>query len=287
MPALVTPFDEAGDIDLDAHLHNVSWMISRGIDGLLIGGSTGEGPYLEPGERHTLVAVAREEADDAFIICGVSGESLREAETLAAEAAEAGADALLVVTPTSLARGRDDSVRRYYEALADIAELPVMLYSVPKVTAYELPVDVVKLVAGRVDIVGMKDSGGQPVRAQQIVAAAPDDFYLFAGASAALSLSAAGGAYGAITASANYAPGLVGDVVSTARRNLVKASEAQEKLTGLSALVEARGVAGVKLAAEVAGMQPGHARAPVWPLEDDQAASLRRRLEAMKGQVLG
>jgi dihydrodipicolinate synthase/N-acetylneuraminate lyase len=287
MPALVTPFDEAGDIDLDAHLHNVSWMTSRGIDGLLIGGSTGEGPYLEPGERHTLVAVAREEADDAFIICGVSGESLREAETLAAEAAEAGADALLVVTPTSLARGRDDSVRRYYEALADIAELPVMLYSVPKVTAYELPVDVVKLVAGRVDIVGMKDSGGQPVRAQQIVAAAPDDFYLFAGASAALSLSAAGGAYGAITASANYAPGLVGDVVSTARRNLVKASEAQEKLTGLSALVEARGVAGVKLAAEVAGMQPGHARAPVWPLEDDQAASLRRRLEAMKGQVLG
>jgi dihydrodipicolinate synthase/N-acetylneuraminate lyase len=287
MPALVTPFDEAGDIDLDAHLHNVSWMISRGIDGLLIGGSTGEGPYLEPGERHTLVAVAREEADDAFIICGVSGESLREAETLAAEAAAAGADALLVVTPTSLARGRDDSVRRYYEALADIAELPVMLYSVPKVTAYELPVDVVKLVAGRVDIVGMKDSGGQPVRAQQIVAAAPDDFYLFAGASAALSLSAAGGAYGAITASANYAPGLVGDVVSTARRNLVKASEAQEKLTGLSALVEARGVAGVKLAAEVAGMQPGHARAPVWPLEDDQAASLRRRLEAMKGQVLG
>jgi len=194
---------------------------------------------------------------------------------------------LLVVTPTSLARGRDDSVRRYYEALADIAELPVMLYSVPKVTAYELPVDVVKLVAGRVDIVGMKDSGGHPVRAQQIVTAAPDDFYLFAGASAALSLSAAGGAYGAITASANYAPGLVGDVVSTARRNLVKASEAQEKLTGLSALVEARGVAGVKLAAEVAGMQPGHARAPVWPLEDDQAASLRRRLEAMKGQVLG
>jgi dihydrodipicolinate synthase/N-acetylneuraminate lyase len=287
MPALVTPFDEAGDIDLDAHRHNVSWMTSRGIDGLLIGGSTGEGPYLEPGERYSLVAAAREEADDAFIICGLSGESLREAETLAAEAAAAGADALLVVTPTSLARGWDDSVRRYYEALADIAELPVMLYSVPKVTAYELPVDVVKLVAGRVDIVGMKDSGGHPVRAQQIVAAAPDDFYLFAGASAALSLSAAGGAYGAITASANYAPGLVGDVVSTARRNLVKASEAQEKLTGLSALVEARGVAGVKLAAEVAGMQPGHARAPVWPLEDDQAASLRKRLEAMKGQVLG
>jgi len=287
MPALVTPFDETGEIDLDAHRHNVAWMTSRGTDGLLIGGSTGEGPYLEPGERRTLVAAAREEAEDAFILCGVSAESLRTAVALAAEAASAGADALLVVTPTSLARGRDDSIRRFYEALAEIAELPLMLYSVPNVTAYELPVDIVKLVAGRVDIVGMKDSGGHPVRAQQIAAATPDDFYLFAGASAALSLSAAAGAYGAITASANYAPGLVGDVVSTARRNLVKATEAQEKLTGLSALVEARGVAGIKLAAEVAGMQPGHARAPVWPMEDDQAESLRRRLEAMKAQVLG
>lgn len=287
MPALVSPFDDAGEIDIDAHRHNVTWLTSRGVDGFVIGGSTGEGPYLEVGERRALVAAAREEADGAFIMCGVSAESLRSATRSAAEAAAGGADALLVVTPTSLARGRDESVRRYYESLAEGSELPIFLYSVPNVTAYELPVDVVKLVAGRVDIVGMKDSGGHPVRAQQIVVAAPNDFYLYAGASAALSLSVAAGAYGAITASANYAPGLVADVVAKARRDLGKATEAQETLTGLSALVEARGVAGIKLAADVAGMKPGQARAPVWPLEEDAAASLRRRLEAMKGQVLG
>ena len=64
MPALITPFDDDGEIDVVAHHHNVSAATGVGARGVLIAGSTGEGPYLEPGERTTLVATARESAAD-------------------------------------------------------------------------------------------------------------------------------------------------------------------------------------------------------------------------------
>ena len=97
----------------------------------------------------------------------------------------------------------------------------------------------------------------------------------------------AAGAHGAITASANYAPSLVRDVVDAARKGVDKAADAQEKLAGLSKLVDSRGVPGVKLAAEISGLQPGLPRLPLQPLNDDEASTMRRQLEALKGQLLG
>ncbi len=288
MAALVTPFDGGGEIDEDAHRHNLSLLRERGIEGFVLGGSTGEGPYLEPGERRRLLDVARDEVgDDAFLVSGVAAESLRAGLAQAEEATAGGADALLVMTPTTLIRGNARAVARYYEALAASSELPVLLYSVPGVTGFELPAETAAELAGRPGIVGMKDSGGQPVRVQQIMATAPVDFRLFIGSSPAVALGVAGGAHGAITASANYAPRLVIEVVAAARKSVAKAADAQERLAGLSRLVDARGVAAVKLAAEVSGLRPGRTREPLQPLSGADADVVRRRLEALRGQLLG
>ena len=110
MPALVTPFDAAGAIDFLAHAHNVAFMVDKGITGFLLGGPTGEGPYLEPGERRLLVEATRELADDALVLCGVAAQSNRQAPSQGEEAAAGGADAALVMTPTTLARTRPDAV---------------------------------------------------------------------------------------------------------------------------------------------------------------------------------
>ncbi len=289
MPALVTPFDEQGDLDLDAHRHNLGALAARGVEGFVLGGSTGEGPYLDPGERHDLVAVAREELPDAFLVCGVAGQSVRRAAEEIVEAAEGGADAALVLTPTSLVMGRHDAVRAFYVALAATASIPLLLYSMPALTGYELPVDLaIEVLSRRARVVGLKDSGGHPVRIQQIGAAVPEEVFLFTGSSPAVSLTVAGGGYGAITASANYAPSLVREVVAAARKGgASRATDAQERLTGLTRLVEARGLAGTKLAAEVAGLQPGRSRAPLPVLAEPDAAPLRRHLAALRHQLLG
>lgn len=59
MPALITPFDRSGEIDIDAHVGNLRVLAETGIEGFVIGGSNGEGPYLEPGERRALVKAGR------------------------------------------------------------------------------------------------------------------------------------------------------------------------------------------------------------------------------------
>ena len=130
MPALITPFAAAGDIDFDAHRHNVQALEDMGVEGFLIAGSNGEGPYLDPGERHELVTATREElGDETFILCGVAAQSLRQAQAQLAEAQDSGADAALVLTPTTLVRGNDHAVRGFFEDLADWSPLPILLYA--------------------------------------------------------------------------------------------------------------------------------------------------------------
>ncbi len=286
MPALITPFDGAGEVDAEAHRHNLGALQEMGVQGYLIAGSTGEGPYLDPGERELLLSAARDElGDDPFLICGVAGQSLRQASREVAEAQAGGADAALVLTPASLIRGNDAAVHGFFDDLAGSAPLPILLYAFPRPTGYELPVEVAAELLNHSNIVGMKDSGGQPLRFQQI--APPDDTYLFAGASRALSLSMAAGGHGAITASGNYAPSLVRDVVGTARKSQKKAADAQESLTGLTRVVESRGLPGTKIAAEVAGLRPGLMRRPLRPLPDQEAEQLRRSIAALRSQLLG
>lgn len=263
MPAIVTPFGRRGSIDLAGHRHNVELLGSRGTAGFVIGGSTGEGPYLEPDERLELAAATRDAAPEAFVMVGLAAESLRAAVAMSEEAADGGADAVLALTPASLVRHRPDLVEGFFVDLAGRARLPVFLYSVPRVAGLELPIESAIRLASLEGIVGMKDSGGHPGRISHIAALAGEKFSMYCGASAAIALSIAGGARGAITASANYASALVSRVVEAAGRSPGEASEQQKHLRTLSAAVERHGVAGVKHAAARVGLVTGPPRRPL------------------------
>ena len=118
LPALITPFSRSGELDLNAHRHNLRTLTKRGIKGFLVGGSTGEGPYLDPGERATLLTATRQELGTRpFLLAGVAGESLRVATAQVEEAAVAGADAVLALTPTSLVRGNQAAVIGFFKDL--------------------------------------------------------------------------------------------------------------------------------------------------------------------------
>jgi dihydrodipicolinate synthase/N-acetylneuraminate lyase len=270
MPALVTPFTGDGELDLKSHRHNLRTLAQDGINGFLVAGSTGEGAYLEPGEREELIRAAREELGRRpFLLGGVVAETERAARVQLAEVEAGGADGALVITPTTLVRNRHTLVERFYTDLADDAPVPLMLYSVPSYTAYALPAEVAVELSAHPAIVGMKDSGGDPVRMGDLVAGCADGFFLFCGSSAALSQAVAAGAYGAITASANYAPTLVAEVVKRRRPG-----PWQRRLTGMSRGIEVHGVPGVKAAAAAFGLRPGFPRLPLRPVTRRDAAGL-------------
>lgn len=180
-----------------------------------------------------------------------------------AEAIDGGADTVLVMTPTTMARGRDEAIHDFYKSVADAATVPVFLYSVPLVTAYSMPVDLVARLARHENIVGMKDSSGDVVRLQSIIDATPARFTLYSGASRALTGAMAVGCHGAITGSGNYVPQLVLETLETAKRDPAAARHLQKRLSAISADVESHGVPGVKAAARAAGLEPGHPRQPL------------------------
>ena len=265
LPALITPFDRDGALDDDAHRHNLERLAAPGVEGFVISGSTGQGPYLLPGNRHRLIAIGRKTlGPDPFLICGVQAESVDQAIMQIEEGADGGADTALVMTPTTLVRGNDELVAGFYRTVADAASVPLFLYSVPATNAYELPVAVVAELAKHPNIVGMKDSGGNLDRIPGL--ATNSGFPVLAGTSRAVNESVAGGAHGAITASANYAYGLVVDALVDA--------DAQERLTTLAGVVEGFGLAGTYAAAEAVGLVAGSIRLPLLPLEGQDRAAV-------------
>lgn len=274
LPALVTPFTQRGEIDLKAHTHNMRALAERGIEGFVIGGSNGEGPYLEPGERGRLVKTGRRRK--AHFMVGITAESTRNALSQVAEATDAGADTLLVLTPTTLTRGRDDAVVDYFRAVAESTKTPVLLYSVPNVTGYSLPIDLVAQLSRHSNIIGMKDSSGDVVRLQSIIDTTPGEFVLYSGASRALTAAIAVGCHGAITGSGNYAPDLVLQTLRAAKESPAGARRLQKRLSSLSADVEAHGIPGVKAAARAAGLEPGYPRQPLTRLSRGVETSIAK-----------
>jgi 4-hydroxy-2-oxoglutarate aldolase len=274
LPALITPFTQRGEVDVKSHTHNMRALAARGIEGFVIGGSNGEGPYLEPGERERLVKAGRRRK--AHFMVGIAAESTRMALAQAAEATEGGADSLLVLTPTTLVRGRDDAIVDFYRAVADRAKVPVLLYSVPGVTSYSLPIELIARLSRHDNIIGMKDSSGDVVRLQTIIDTVPDDFVLYSGASKAVTAAMAVGCYGAITGSGNYAPELVTKLVANAADDPAGARRDQKRLSRLSADVEAHGIPGVKAASRAAGLEPGYPRPPLTRLSRGVETSIAK-----------
>ena len=268
MAALITPFDEHGSIDGAAHRRNLVQLTEWGLDGFLIGGSTGQGPYLEPGERASLTATARDElGSSAFLLTGISAQSVRQAAQQIAEAAEAEADAVLVTTPTLLLRNNADLVESFYRLVADLSPLPVFCYSVPAVTGYELPIESAVAVCAHPNVVGMKDSGGDPDRIGPILEGMDAGCYFFVGASRIVHEAFRRGAYGSITASGNYAP----ELAAAARED----ADAQDRLSSIASNVEWHGLAGTYAAAGMVGLRTGTMRPPLAEMVAEQREDMR------------
>ena len=260
VPALITPFGDDGSIDTDAHRHNLTTLAGRGVEGFVLSGSTGQGPYLIPGERKTLISTARRALGaEPYLLCGVQAESVAQALAQGEEAAEGGADAMLVMSPTTLIRGDHEAVARFYRLLGDRSPLPVFLYSVPATTGYQIPVEVTIDLASHSNIVGIKDSGADADRVPPLAAVIDDGFVVMAGSSRVVNEFMLNGAHGAITSSANYAFDLIVDAVTD--------DAAQQRLTGLAAAVEKFGLAGTYAAAAATGLIAGAMRLPLQPLD--------------------
>jgi 4-hydroxy-tetrahydrodipicolinate synthase len=135
--AMVTPFDDDGSLDENGARRLARHLVENGSHGLVVAGTTGEGPTLSDDEKLTLLGAVRDElGEDAALILGTGSNDTRHTVELTRRAAEAGADAALVVTPYYNKPSRD-GLLAHYRAVSEI-EIPIVLYNIPSRTALNI-----------------------------------------------------------------------------------------------------------------------------------------------------
>lgn len=280
-PPIPTPFDPAtGDVAPLQFRQNIARLVEQGVNGIVVSGSTGEAPLLDPDEQRELVAVARESLDDgAWLIAGTGGESTRQSIALSEAAAAEGADAVLVRPPGYFSAGATTAtLAAHFRAIADASPVPVLIYNIPKYTHLTLAAALLQELAGHERIVGVKDSSGDLKNLAAYREAVPQWTVLVGSASllcAALELGCQGGVIGV----ACYAPKLCVQLLREFEQgHREAASRLQERITPLDKeIVGKLGPAGVKAAMDAVGLYGGPPRPPLAAL----SATDRERVSAL------
>ncbi len=181
-PALVTPFTIDGNLDLAAFSRLIDDQIAGGVEALVVLGTTGENPTITHEERRTLVDVAIEQANGRVpVVIGTGTNDTAQSITFSKEAAEAGADGLLVVGPYYNKPGHHGFVA-HVKAIAEATDCPQILYNVPGRTGYDFPAATTLQLAEEVpSVVGVKEASGNLAQITDILAGRPEGFAVYAG----------------------------------------------------------------------------------------------------------
>jgi 4-hydroxy-tetrahydrodipicolinate synthase len=179
--AMVTPFDRDGNVDLAAAEKVAAWLIDNGSDGLVIAGTTGEGPTLDDHEKGELWrAVVQAVGDRGSVIAGSGTNDTAHSIRLTRDAEKAGCHAALVVTPY-YSRPPQSGLLGHFRAVANSTGLPLMLYDIPVRTGRKIEHPTLLALAEVDNIVAVKDAAGDVQGAARLVAEAPPGFEVYCG----------------------------------------------------------------------------------------------------------
>jgi len=272
---LVTPFELDGDLDGAALRELVAWVEDRGVDFVVPCGSTSEAELLTAAERERVIETVVEAAS-VPVLAGTGSPGYRETSAATEAAAEAGADAALVVTPFYYDHGADE-LEAYYRELADEASLPIYLYSVPAYTGVRLAPETVERLADHPNVAGLKDSSGDVGEFVRTVSRTDDaDFDPMVGSARVFAQALDAGATGGILALANLLPERVSEVYERHRTDPDGARELNVELVELDrAVIGEYGIPGLKWAMRARAAPGGHPRSPHRPLDESDREELR------------
>ncbi|MFD3826650.1 4-hydroxy-tetrahydrodipicolinate synthase [Streptomyces sp. NPDC058625] len=275
--AMVTPFTPAGALDLDGAARLADHLVSRGCDGLVLSGTTGESPTTTDAEKSALVTAVREAVGSrAAIVAGVGTADTAHTAELAREAEKAGADGLLVVAPY-YSRPPQDAIEAHFREIADVTGLPLVLYDIPARTGTRIEPDTMLRLAEHPRIVAVKDCSYDFLAAQKVLART--DLAYYAGCDEhILALYAVGGAGYASTV-ANVVPDHLRAVLDAFDAgDTARAADLQRRASALIEALMANGLPGTvttKALLTALGLPAGPVRRPLRPADRKTTDSLR------------
>jgi dihydrodipicolinate synthase/N-acetylneuraminate lyase len=284
IPAVTTPFDASGAVDQAALERNVSAYLDAGVHGIVANGTMGEAGSLSAEERRTVVAtIARATGGRVPLIAGVSAGTPSAAIALAADAAEAGATALMMLPPLGY-HGDAREVGAFYRAVAEAGGLPLMAYNNPAASGSDMPPALIAALGEEIEnVVAVKECSGDVRRIPAIIAAAPDLEVLVGGDDWALEGFAAG-ATGWVTGVGVVAPGEVVELYDLVNAGeLAKARALYRRLLPVARFdMTPKLVQYFKAAQDAVGFNGGPTRPPRMPLQPAEREALEEALAILR-----
>ena len=280
---LTTPFDPTtGEVAPISLRDNARQVLRAGASGVVAGGSTGEAPMLDDAEFCNVVEWLRDVVDaDRWLIAGTGRESTRATIAACRAAAERGADAVLVRTPSYYAPNISSSaLLDHFRHVADESSVPVFLYNMPKYTNLPIADALVGSLANHENIWGAKDSSGDLKNFSAYRDAAPE-WTMFMGSAALCYAALELGAAGTIAAVGCFAARAVAAICTAfADGDRVGAGSMQESVAPLhTGIVAKMGVGGVKAAMDAVGLYGGPVRPPLTSVPDRGLDRVRKLLQ--------
>jgi 4-hydroxy-tetrahydrodipicolinate synthase len=276
--AMATPFAEGGAVDEAAALELATYLLEHGSHGLVISGSTGEAPTLTDEEALVLVrALRRELGEEALLICGTGTNDTRHSVELTTGAADAGADAALIVTPY-YNKPNPAGIQAHFETIAAaVPDLPLIAYNIPSRVVVNVPPEQLAEIAKIDNVIAVKQANNdemQPIEGMEILAG-NDDIFL-----KTLELGGAGG----ILVASHLAGPQMREMWDSAQAGDI--DRAREIDAGLRQLYAAIGVTTnpipVKAGLAMMGLIPTDTlRLPLVPADAEQRATMQAALESV------
>ena len=272
--AIVTPLKE-GKVDFDKLAELIEWHVEAGTDGLVPCGTTGESATLTHDEHHQVVEFAIKQVNKRMkVTAGAGSNSTHEAIALAEAAQDAGADAILSISPY-YNKPTQEGIYRHFKAIAEAVELPIVIYNVPGRTGKEIALETAKRCAQIGNIAAIKEAGGSVDRVSQLVRI--DGLEVLSGDDSLTLPMMSVGALGVISVAANVMPDAMSKMVHACLAG--KYDEARElhhrMLPLMVELFRENNPMGAKTALKLMGKLNGEVRSPLCELQPENEEKLK------------
>jgi 4-hydroxy-tetrahydrodipicolinate synthase len=199
LTAMVTPFDEQGEVDYVQARRLARALVDSGSDGLVVAGTTGESPTLNTTEKLRLFAEVKQElGDSGSVVAGTGSHSTAESVALTREAENQGVDAVMAVVPY-YNKPPQEGLYQHFKAIANATHLPLILYNVPGRTSQNMRHDTVLRLSKVENICGVKEAGGDMDQVTRIIDGAPAGFRVWSGNDNETLYIMATGGYGVVS----------------------------------------------------------------------------------------
>ncbi|MBM7655349.1 4-hydroxy-tetrahydrodipicolinate synthase [Neobacillus cucumis] len=282
--AMVTPFDEKGEVDYSATKALVNHLINNGTEALVVSGTTGESPTLTTEEKVSLFKLVVEEAAGRIpVIAGTGSNNTRASIQLTNLAAEVGVDGILLVVPY-YNKPSQEGIYQHFKAIAESTVLPVMLYNIPGRSVVNMSVETVVRLSSIHNIVAIKEASGNLDAMAEIISKTPDHFSLYTGDDALTLPTLAIGGTGVVSVASHIIGNEMQDMMTKYKTGqLEEAAAAHRKLLPLmKGLFAAPNPTPVKAALNMTGIRVGDVRLPLVPLTEQEKNTLEMLLPADK-----